>query len=89
MHLLNDAWLNNYECAVIVSNDSDLAEAMRLVKHHHGNKLIGLIMPGKGHPSKELMKHADFVKRIRSGVLKSSQLPHVIPNTNISKPKTW
>ena len=66
VHLLNDAWLNNYECAVIVSNDSDLAEAMRLVKHHHGNKLIGLIMPGKGHPSKELMKHADFVKRIRS-----------------------
>lgn len=24
VHLLNDAWLNNYECAVLVSNDSGL-----------------------------------------------------------------
>ncbi len=32
VHLLNDAWSNKYDCAIIVSNDSDLAEAMRLVK---------------------------------------------------------
>ena len=31
-HFLSDAWLDKYECAVIVSNDSDLAEAMHLVK---------------------------------------------------------
>lgn len=30
VHLLNDAWQDGYDCAVIVSNDSDLAEAMRL-----------------------------------------------------------
>jgi len=89
VHLLNDAWLNNYDCAIIVSNDSDLAEAMKLVKKHHPNKMLGLIMPGKGHPSKELMKHADFVKRIRTGILKSSQLPNPIPKTNIYKPKDW
>lgn len=46
-------------------------------------------MPGKGHPSKELMKHADFIKRIRTGILKSSQLPSPIPGTNINKPKSW
>ena len=34
-HILNDSWLNLYDCAVVVSNDSDLAEAMRLVKNHH------------------------------------------------------
>lgn len=89
VHLLNDAWLNNYDCAIIVSNDSDLAEAMRLVKEHHPNKLLGLVMPGKGHPSKELMKHSDFVKRIRTGILESSQLPNPIPETNIYKPKDW
>lgn len=89
VHLLNDAWLNNFDCAVIVSNDSDLAEAMKLVKVHHQNKTLGLIMPGKGHPSKELMKHANFIKRIRTGALKSSQLPDQIPNTNIHKPKNW
>lgn len=89
VHMLNDAWLNNYDCAIIVSNDSDLAESMKLVKKYHPNKILGLIMPGKGHPSKELMKHADFVKRIRTGILKSSQLPNPIPKTNIYKPKDW
>ena len=89
VHMLNDAWLNNYDCAIIVSNDSDLAESMKLVKKYHPNKILGLIMPGKGHPSKELMKHADFVKRIRTGILKSSQFPNPIPKTNIYKPKDW
>jgi len=32
VHLLNDAWNNCYDCAVVVSNDGDLAEAMRLVR---------------------------------------------------------
>ncbi len=89
VHLLNDAWLDNYDCAVIVSNDSDLAEAMNLVKKYHSEKLLGLIIPGKGHPSRELLQYADFVKRIRSGLLKSAQLPNPIPNTNIIKPKDW
>lgn len=89
VHILNDAWLNNYDCAIVVSNDSDLAESMKLVKEQHPNKILGLIMPGKGHPSKELMKHADFVKRIRTGILELSQLPNPIPGTNIYKPKDW
>lgn len=89
VHLLNDAWLNNYDCAIIVSNDSDLAESMKLVKEYHPTKILGLIMPGKGHPSKELMKHADFVKRIRTGILETSQLPNPIPGKNISKPTDW
>lgn len=89
VHLINDAWLKKFDCAVIVSNDSDLAEAMRLVRKHHPNKVLGLVMPGKRHPSKELMKHANFVKRIRHGILKDSQLPNPIPETNISKPVDW
>jgi uncharacterized LabA/DUF88 family protein len=88
VHLLNDSWLNRYDCAVIVSNDSDLAESLRFVKEQHG-KVIGLITPGRGHPSKELMKYADFVKRIRKGVLAKSQLPDPIPGTSIRKPETW
>ena len=88
IHVLNDAWLDLYDCAVIVSNDSDLAESLRLVKEQH-NKVIGLITPGKGHPSRELLKYADFTKRIRKGVLAISQLPDPIPGTTIYKPKVW
>jgi uncharacterized LabA/DUF88 family protein len=88
IHVLNDAWLDRYDCAVIVSNDSDLAESLKLVKEQH-NKVIGLITPGKGHPSRELLRYADFTKRIRKGVLAISQLPDPIPGTTIYKPKVW
>jgi uncharacterized LabA/DUF88 family protein len=88
VHLLNDAWRDHYDCAVVVSNDSDLAESLRLVKEQH-NKKIGLITPGKTHPSRELLKYADFTKRVRKGVLGASQLPDPIPGTTIHKPAVW
>ena len=88
LHLLNDAWLNLYDCAVVVSNDSDLAESLKLVKTQH-KKIIGLITPSNTHPSRELMQYADFNKRIRKGVLAASQLPDPIPGTNIKKPSAW
>lgn len=91
LHLLNDAWLNQYDCAVLVSNDSDLAYALHLVKNQH-NKKIGLLFPNsdqKRKPSRQLVNYADFVKRIRLNVLESSQLPDIIPNVGIRKPDKW
>jgi hypothetical protein len=89
VHLLNDAWLNRYDCAVVISNDSDLAESMRLVKAHHPDKLIGLLTPGTSHPSRQLLAHADFARHIRTGTIVRSQLPNPIPRTTIHKPATW
>ena len=88
VQLLNDAWLDLYDCAVIVSNDSDLSESLRLVKELHKKK-IGLITPGQIHPSRELLKYSNFTKRVRKGVLAASQLPDPIPGTTIHKPTVW
>ena len=89
VHLLNDAWLNSYECGVVISNDSDLAESMKLVKKQH-DKLLGVVSPfEKKRGSKELMEHADFCRKIRKGALKKSQLPAHIPGTHIKKPSDW
>lgn len=88
VHLLNDSWLDAYDCAAVVSNDSDLAEAMRLVRHHHG-KRIGLITPGTGRPSRQLLTQADFSRRLRLHALRRSQLPDPIPGTTIHKPRRW
>ena len=88
VHLLNDGWLDVYDCAVVVSNDSDIVEAMRLVRRHHG-KRIGLVTPGTGRPSRQLMAHADFARHIRPNALRRSQLPDRIPGTNIRKPARW
>ena len=88
VHLLNDAWLDAYDCAVVVSNDSDIAEAMRLVRRHHGRR-IGLVTPGTGRPSRQLMAHADFARHVRPNALRRSLLPDPIPGTNIRKPARW
>ena len=88
VHLLNDGWLDAYDCAVVVSNDSDIAESMRLVKDQHG-KRIGLITPGTRSPSRQLLAHADFARRIRPNALGRSQLPDPIPGTTIRKPPRW
>ena len=88
VHLLNDAWLNRYECSVVVSNDSDLAEAMRLTKVHC-KKRIGLITPGRSHSSKQLFSQADFTLHIHSSQFHKCQLPNPIPGANIHKPLTW
>lgn len=88
VHLLNDGWLDRYDCAVVASNDSDIAEAMRLVRQYCG-KRIGLVTPGTRAPSRQLLAHADFARRIRTGALRRSQLPDPIPGTNIRKPANW
>lgn len=89
VHLIREAWLNLYDCAIVVSNDSDLTEALRVVKQDF-NKTIGLCTPGEQRrTSKELALYADFVRTVRTRALASSQLPDPIPGTKIFKPPTW
>ena len=58
------------------------------MKEHTG-KALGLITPGDSNASRQLLKHADFTRRIRPGALKISQLPDTIPGTTIRKPGRW
>lgn len=88
LHILNDAWRDRYDCVVLVSNDSDIAEALRFVKVEH-NKKVGLVIPGHRHPSRVLMKYADFRLEVRPHLLAASQLPNPIPGTKIHKPISW
>jgi uncharacterized LabA/DUF88 family protein len=90
-HLLHDAHRNEFTLAVLVSNDSDLVEPMRIVRKELG-KRVGVLNPQKQkHPSIELMKNADFVKNIRSGVLRMCQFPNILYDTHgaFRKPPEW
>jgi len=99
VHLLNDAWLNAYECAVVISNDSDLAEAIRLVRRHHQGEVIGVVTPvrppkyavanRRSRTSMQLKQTATFIRLIREVALRKAQLPSPIPGTNINKPEEW
>lgn len=89
VHMLNDAYNNRYDLAVLVSNDSDLSEPLRIVKEEIGKK-IGILNPQRNQ-SKELGKYTIFRKQIRKGVLKMSQFPEQIQDSKgtIRKPKKW
>ena len=89
-HLLMDAFKDKYDCAVILSNDSDLFTPMQMVKKEFKKK-IGLITPNK-HPSRHLMKMADFIKPIRSKtLLKNSQFPEKLKDERgeFKNPDQW
>lgn len=90
VHLVNDAWHDRYDAAVVVSNDSDLAEALRIVKDER-NKEVILLTPPKfqRRRSKALKKAASRCMTIRNTDLSLSQLPNPIPNTPFYKPPSW
>lgn len=91
VHLLNDAWKKLYHAAIVVSNDSDLVEAIRLVKQEH-NLPVGVLNPQIQTNMKmayELKKVASFRGQITLGDLISCQLPDPIPGTTLHKPSTW
>jgi uncharacterized LabA/DUF88 family protein len=87
--MVDDCWRNHYDCAVVVSNDSDLQLALKLVRAKQ--RTIGLITPGapKRKASHELRQHSSFIKNIRTHHLSANQLPSPIPNTTIAKPPRW
>ena len=92
-NMLNDAWLDKYDCAVLVSNDLDLAESMRLIRQYHPRKMLGLINPSFVSERKTLKildENAHFTRRIRrKNLLIKCQLPEKIPNTSLQKPEKW
>ncbi len=89
VHLLNDGYKNDYESAVMVTNDSDLLEPMRIVKQEL-NLPVGLVNPHK-NSSFVLRQHATFIKQLRRGVLQASQFPGSLTDANgtFHKPATW
>jgi hypothetical protein len=89
-HLLIDGFMNNYELAVVVSNDSDLLMPIRFVTEELG-KPVGLLNPHRSHPSAALIPHVLFIKHIRFGVLAKSQFDIILTDSQgkFSKPANW
>jgi uncharacterized LabA/DUF88 family protein len=91
-HLLNDGYKKDYEQAVVVSNDSDLVEPIRIVRAELGLPM-GVLTPQRDrrYQSKELRRHATFMWPIRMGVLQASQFPYSLTDSvgTFHKPVTW
>ena len=88
-HLLVDAFNNDFEIAIVISNDSDLLLPIQIVTQQF-HKPVGLLNPQK-YPSKALQPHVKFIKQIRSGVLSKSLFPTALIDKRgaFSKPSSW
>jgi uncharacterized LabA/DUF88 family protein len=87
--LLRDAYLGACECAVIISNDSDLLTPIRMAKADRG-LTIGLAPP-RPKGSVELKALADFKIEPRTHHLADAQFPNLVctPMGEIEKPASW
>lgn len=87
--LLCDGYEDDYEVAVVVSNDSNLVTPIEVVRTRLKKPVI-LLSPA-ARPNAELSKAATFVRQIRTGVLAASQFPPTLRDANgtINKPVGW
>jgi hypothetical protein len=90
-HLLVGGFAGKYEVAVVVSNDADLLEPVRLVRAVLGLP-VGVIKVEGGQRACVFAKQADFVRTVRRGHFTAAQLPPTITTADgktISKPREW
>ncbi|MEI7779984.1 MAG: NYN domain-containing protein [Actinomycetes bacterium] len=90
-NLLADALVGRIDTAVILSNDSDLAEAIRLARRFAGIR-VGVINPYPARDrSRELSIEADFVRQFKGEHRASSQFAPQLQDTTgaIANPLGW
>lgn len=88
-HLVHDGHQGLFDVAVLITNDSDLLEPLKIVRYEL--KLpVGVLNPQK-KASRVLAQHASFIKQIRQGVLAASQFPTPLQDANgvFHKPGAW
>ena len=88
-HLVRDAFQRTFEVAVLITNDSDLSEPVRIVRQEQ-NLPVGILNPHQQH-SAELKRVATVLKRIRQFDLIASQFSPVLTDAKgtLHKPASW
>ena len=92
-YLLSDGYRGEYEQAVIVSNDSDLALPIEVVRKELPRR-IGVVNPNRNPKQitpKELIDAASFTLRLFKTTLRDNQFPPEITDAlgTFKKPSSW
>lgn len=88
VHLLNDAWKELFDVAVVITNDTDLVAPIRMVALER-NKPVFVVCPSRWKIASQLERVASRVWHIHPAMLKAAQFPNRLPGTTISKPAGW
>jgi hypothetical protein len=87
-YLLLDAFDHDFDLAVVISNDSDLAEPIKLVRQRFGT--VGVVCPHQV-PTKKLTDAASWHIKLYKSYLAKAQLPSSLTDAigTFSKPLEW
>jgi hypothetical protein len=88
-YLMADAFRWDCELALVITNDSDLCEPIRIVADELGLP-VGVVNPHPAHRRSRVLK-GTFFRQLRPPVLAQCQLPPTIKDTvgTVSRPMTW
>ncbi len=88
-HLLLDAMHDQFDVAVLVSNDSDLLTPVKFIRRYF-NKKVMYVNPHK-IPSRVLKNNCDYYYQVKKGDLKNSQFPQSLQDRDgvFYKPQGW
>jgi len=95
LEMYRDASKNDVEHQVLVSNDSDLVPALKLIRQDFLNVELGLILPKRKSQERQNASLAELTQWVRRHItdeeLLNHQLPNMVPTHKkpIYKPKYW
>ena len=90
VNLVFDAAAGTCQKALVISNDADLEEAVRLARR--AGVEVGIVNPQRSATNKRLKRVADFEIPLRHDILSKCQLPNLVVDRNgrqIHRPKQW
>lgn len=91
VHLICDAFADDYDAAYIISRDADIIPALQALQRTHNNKEIIVIFP-PGHPLHEIKQYCSETRHLRTRHFIPHQLndPFETPDgLKLYKPKKW
>ena len=94
IHAVKDALIDEIEHVVFVTNDTDIAPALEMIRRYT-KAAVGLVIPTTDNrriPNGELAKQAHWVRsHITKEELRQAQLPRVIQDKRrpVTKPDSW
>jgi uncharacterized LabA/DUF88 family protein len=89
VQLVHDAHLGRFDCAVIVSGDSDLLMPVKIVRDEL-KKVVGVLNPQR-HPCAVLKAEATFYKHLRPNFISAARFPDTLFDARgaFTKPASW
>lgn len=91
VYLVKEAFNNNYDTAILMSNDTDLIPAIKAVKESFPEKKVGVLFP-IDRWSVELKDVCHFWKKVRRKDLSKSQFSNQVQLPSgivLNRPQSW